>query len=291
MSISNTGDVGIGTTSPANNLQVKTSSDGGGITIQRNSSTSNAFADLMFSISTSDSASPETKIRATRGASYDDTDISFITSNTEKMRISSAGNVGIGTDSPTATLHVESADDAILRLKSTDNKAYIALSDNDTNGYISSEGSKLSLGANLGVNANNLNIDLANNRVGIGVSSPGRLLTLSGSASPYLSLVSNTTGGSPSIFFGDTADDNEGRITYSNASDYMALFTAATERIRINSSGNVGIGVSSPASKLEVDGGDIEIDDSASGLILRSPDGTRYRVTVADGGAISASAV
>ena len=71
-----------------------------------------------------------------------------------------AGKVGIGTESPTATLHVESADDALLRLKSTDNKAYIALSDNDTNGYISSENSKLSLGANTGVNANNLNIDL-----------------------------------------------------------------------------------------------------------------------------------
>jgi len=127
--------------------------------------------------------------------------------------------------------------------------------------------------------------------VGIGTTSPGRLLTLSGSTSPYLSLVSNTTGGSPAIFFGDTDDDNEGRITYSNASDYMALFTAATERIRINSSGNVGIGTTVPVSKLEVDGGDIEIDDSASGLILRSPDGTRYRVTVANGGAISASAV
>ena len=44
-------------------------------------------------------------------------------------------------------------------------------------------------------------------------------------------------------------------------------------------------------SKLEVDGGDIEVDDSASGLILRSPDGTRYRVTVANGGTLSVAAV
>ena len=95
--IANGGSVGIGTASPNNNLQVKTGSNGGGITIQRNSSTSGSFADLMFSISTSDAASPETKIRATRGASYDDTDISFITSNSEAMRIDSLGNVGIGT--------------------------------------------------------------------------------------------------------------------------------------------------------------------------------------------------
>lgn len=99
-----------------------------------------------------------------------------------------------------------------------------------------------------------MRIDSSGN-VGIGTTSPGRLLTLSGGTSPYLSLVSNTTGGSPAIFFGDTADDNEGRITYSNASDYMALFTAATERIRIDSSGDVGIGTTSPTDKLDVNGG------------------------------------
>ena len=53
----------------------------------------------------------------------------------------------------------------------------------------------------------------------------------------------------------------------------------------------MGIGTSAPSSKLEVDGGDIEVDDSASGLILRSPDGTRYRVTVANGGTLNVSAV
>ena len=128
-----------------------------------------------------------------------------------------SGNVGIGTTNPISILHIETADDAVLRLKSTDNKAYIALSDNDTNGYISSENTRLSLGANIGANANNLNIDLINNRVGIGTSSP--------------------------------------------------------------------------ASKLTVDGGDVEVSDSLNGLILKSPDGTRYRVTVANGGTLTVSAV
>jgi hypothetical protein len=55
--------------------------------------------------------------------------------------------------------------------------------------------------------------------------------------------------------------------------------------------GNVGIGTTSPASKLTVTGGDVEVTDSASGIILKSPDGTRYRVTVSDLGVLSAASL
>jgi hypothetical protein len=55
--------------------------------------------------------------------------------------------------------------------------------------------------------------------------------------------------------------------------------------------GNVGIGTTSPTSKLTVTGGDIEVTDSASGIILKSPDGTRYRVTVSDLGVLSAASL
>jgi len=49
--------------------------------------------------------------------------------------------------------------------------------------------------------------------------------------------------------------------------------------------GNVGIGTILPASRMTVEGGDIEVTTDLKGVILRSPDGTRYRVTVPDGGA------
>ena len=56
--------------------------------------------------------------------------------------------------------------------------------------------------------------------------------------------------------------------------------------------GNVAIGPSAlPASKLTVKGGDIEVEDSGDGLILSSPNGTRYRITVDNSGNLSTSAV
>ena len=53
----------------------------------------------------------------------------------------------------------------------------------------------------------------------------------------------------------------------------------------------LGIGTDAPFSKLSVAGGDIEVETIASGLILKSPNGTRYRITVDNSGNLSTSAV
>ena len=53
----------------------------------------------------------------------------------------------------------------------------------------------------------------------------------------------------------------------------------------------LGIGTDAPVSKLSVLGGDIEVETIASGLILKSPNGTRYRITVDNAGNLSTSAV
>ena len=55
--------------------------------------------------------------------------------------------------------------------------------------------------------------------------------------------------------------------------------------------GSVGIGIDAPASSLDVASGDVEVSQIASGIILKSPDGTRYRVTVANGGTLTVTAV
>jgi hypothetical protein len=67
----------------------------------------------------------------------------------------------------------------------------------------------------------------------------------------------STTTASHSIGFGDGytgTDRYRGYLEYNHTGDSMRFGTSATERMRIDSSGNVGIGTSSPDAKLSVNG-------------------------------------
>jgi hypothetical protein len=64
-----------------------------------------------------------------------------------------------------------------------------------------------------------------------------------------LTIVPSTTGG---IQFTDVAATEKGFIKWTASTGALTLGTAATERMRINSSGNVGINNTSPGSKLTV---------------------------------------
>lgn len=58
----------------------------------------------------------------------------------------------------------------------------------------------------------------------------------------------------------------------------------STERLNISLSGNIGVGTSAPAAKLQIASGDIYIQDANRGVIMKSPDGSCWRMTVSNTG-------
>ena len=132
------------------------------------------------------------------------------------------------------------------------------------------------------VNGGQFNVNATSGNVGIGTTSPNRKLTVQSGSYSFpsgidnnsfftiaqnswsgMTLLASTTTGS-FIDFGDTDAGWRGRILYAHNGDYMYFSTAATERMRITSAGNVGIGTSTPGTlhsvsygttKFHIDGG------------------------------------
>jgi hypothetical protein len=185
------------------------------------------------------------------------------TADAERISITSAGNVGIGTTSPAVKL------DVIGEIRSTSTSGYGAmvsisalnltiLADTHTNGNLTfwtagSEKSRVTSTGNLLVGTTTDN---------------GARLQIEGGATEILSVGTS----SQKLFFRPdsagvmistaTAQGGEG-IYFGNASDFMYFQTANTERMRITSGGNVLIGTAtSGASKLRIVG----LPTSSAGL-------------------------
>jgi hypothetical protein len=285
MRILNDGNVGIGTTSPDTKLEV--SSLSGGVLRLTSTDTSVATGESIGRVEfkSNDASTGGNNVMGfvdclatNAGSTYA---LTFGTGSaaaaTEKMRINQSGNVGIGTTSPSELLHLSSTGPARLLIEAdtdniteTDNAQIILKQDGGavvgnlgyktntnsleiTNNYAAADGI-LTLGTS---GIERMRIDYLGN-VGIGTTS----LTAISSSVATLSLGSTSASTSGGIAF-----QANGVVKAYNyvASNYLysqtvggigqIFYIAGSERMRIhNTTGNVGIGTTSPRSKLQVEG-------------------------------------
>ena len=105
-------------------------------------------------------------------------------------------------------------------------------------------------------------------KVGIGTDNPQSKLHAQGTGTTAIQVTggaSNVAG----IYLGTTGSLANGRLSYSNADNSLQLFTNGTERMRIDSSGKVGIGTASPASEVDIskaNGGDSALSLTSTGI-------------------------
>jgi hypothetical protein len=204
------------------------------------------------------------------------------------MTMKNDGNVGIGTTSPSAKLHIDSTGDA---LKFTRASQETFLFEHGTSGLYTKLGTTLLTGWSQdhdfkiydNTGSQYVVFDGSTQRLGIGTSSPSEKLEISDtqasggvellltnigdggtSTTPYTAIRSrlNSIRNGGEIRFGRDSNYGSADNADSNIQFYTALNDTNTERMRIDSSGNVGIGCT-PSYPLEVQSGGV-------GTVLRA---------------------
>ena len=294
LTVDSSQNVGIGTTSPDSILDISAgtnlntrfrqlaldnySNEGIGITFSRTSSDSELMALGVIDTDKFGLFSRSGLIFATGGGSnYEATQ--------EAMRIDLAGNVGIGTTSPSEKLEVDgkikvtAANNASIILQETGEEEYeiraagsglFFKNDGNNQFALDQTGNILFYKTDGSVG---LTYKGSSGNIGIGTDSPSAKLDVTGSArlidsSPTLTLQDSDESNvfasiiqsSGSLFLRSRDGSSNGSIVFQKQNS-----SGITESMRIDDSGNVGIGTSSPVTKAHIKGDGLTVEqDSGS---------------------------
>ena len=250
LNISTDGKVGIGTSSPSRELELKattprfriTDTDGG------YSEISGSGGHLSFSADAGN----------TQGGSR----ITFDIDGSEHMRLASSGNVGIGMSDPDANLEVRgttvisTASDgvnSILMGLSGTNRTTIQLDTADTT-HTNRQWGLTNIAGDFYIGRHGLGVMamLNNGNVGIGTASPGTSLQIGdGTGDEYITIDKSATGTSGILF--KNAGNNKGKILL-NSNEELEFYTNnTTKALQIFESGLSTF--TGPASSVNLGGG------------------------------------
>jgi hypothetical protein len=264
ISVTSTGNVGIGTSSPNRRLSVSASGETIPLQINNASTTAGQFALIRSVISTDqDNIASSVDFGGIRTAS-NNADFIVRTNATERLRILNNGNVGIGTASPTITsfgreftLSASSftaepeAQLNIQGLRTTNgNVSNINLYNGASRlARISSSrsgadntGDLIFRTLNAGTETEKMRI-LANGNVGIGTTAPDKKLEI------------QTANGTESALRLRQLSQNFWDIRIPAGQTYLVINDVTAERLRIDANGLVGINETTPTAQLQVKSG------------------------------------
>lgn len=185
---------------------------------------------------------------------------------TERMRVTSGGNIGIGTTNPTSFVDVRAN-------TSTQYAMRVDQSNASGNGYYSWLNSS---GTNDAFRIDNTVGTIfkiqSNGNVGIGTTSPGVKLHINdtNTANTTVARFVSTNATYSGVSFTDAGTATSPGIFSNN--DNLGLWTGGTQKVTVLSGGDVGIGTTNPADRLHV-AGDARVGTGTTGC-LKDADGT-----------------